>query len=175
MSRIRANRSGSLPTTGRSWPRDDKGFLYDGTQHWADDRGMILWYVRDMATENRTDEDIKHLAEAAAAEVLAATPTPGQTQSTERGMAIRNALDDEKSSAARLNALISGDVSFGDLRAGWIQQPDMGMAVQGHVLPYLLINAIIDGHSPIPLIEDALRLTKVLDLTRPYPFDRLHL
>ncbi len=109
-----------------------------------------------MANENKTDGELTKLAELAASELLEAMPALKYAKPIERGMAISQALVSEQGSAARLKVLLNEDVSFGDLRAGWIQTPDgMGMAVQGHVLPYLLINNVVDGHSPMPLIEEA--------------------
>ena len=109
-----------------------------------------------MAKENKTECDLTKLAELAASELLEAMPALKNANPSERGMAISQALNYERGSAARLKALLSEDVSFGDLRSGWIQQATgMGLAVQGHVLPYLLINNVVNGHSPMPLIEEA--------------------
>lgn len=109
-----------------------------------------------MANENNTECDITKLAELAASELLEAVPALKDAKPIERSMAIIQALHSDQGNAARLKALLNNDASFGDLRAGWMQLAGgMGMAIQGHVLPYLIINNVVDGRSPMPLIEEA--------------------
>ena len=106
-----------------------------------------------MVTENETEKDIAHLAEQAAGELLESTPTLKAAQPIERAFAIMQA---EQGGTARLKAVLSDDPSFGDLRAGWIQQRGgYGVAVQDYVLPLFLINGVIDGHSAKSLVADA--------------------
>ena len=109
-----------------------------------------------MANEDNTECDITELAELAASELLEAMPALKDAKPIERGMAISEALHSDQGNAARLKALLRNDASFGDLRAGWMQLAGgMGMAMQGHVLPYLIINNVVDGRSPMPLIGEA--------------------
>jgi hypothetical protein len=106
-----------------------------------------------VVTENQTEKDIAHLAEQAAGELLEAMPTLKAAQPIERVLAIMQA---EQGGAARLKAVLSDDPSFGDLRAGWIQQRGgFGMAMQDYVLSLVLINGVIDGHSAKSLIAEA--------------------
>ena len=109
-----------------------------------------------MATEDQTEGDIASLAEKAARELLEVMPTLKLANPIERGMEISEALRAENSSAARLMAVFRDDSSFGNLHGGWIQQHGgFGMAAQGHAVPVLLINSVIDGHSTKSLIEEA--------------------
>ncbi len=106
-----------------------------------------------MVTENQTEKDIAHLAEQAAGEVLEAMPTLKAAQPILRILPILRA---EQGGTARLKAVLSDDPSFGDLRAGWIQQRGgFGMAVPDHMLTLVLINGVIDGHSAKSLIAEA--------------------
>ena len=106
-----------------------------------------------MVTETHTEKDIAHLAEQAAGELLDAMPTLKAAQRIERALAILRA---EQGGTARLKAVLSDDSSFGDLRNGWIQQGGgFGMAVQDHVLPFLLINSVIDSYSAKSVVAEA--------------------
>ncbi len=106
-----------------------------------------------MVTENQTEKDIAHLAEQAAGELLASMPTLKAAQPIGRALAIMQA---KHGGTARLKAVLCDDPSFGDLRAGWIQQRGgYGVAVQDYVLPVFLINGVIDGHSAKSLIAEA--------------------
>lgn len=106
-----------------------------------------------MVTENQAEKDIAHLAEQAAGELLEAMPMLKAAQPIERFRAI---LQAEQGGTARLKAVLSDDPSFGDLRAGWIQQRSgCGRAVQDHMLPLFLINGVIEGHSAKSLVAEA--------------------
>ena len=108
-----------------------------------------------MATEDQTEGDIASLAEKAARELLEVMPTLKLANPIERGMEISEALRAENSSAARLMAVFRDDSSFGNLHGGWIQQHGgFGMAAQGHAVPVLLINSVIDGHYAAPRFSD---------------------
>lgn len=102
-----------------------------------------------MESEDRREEDITHLLETAANELAGDIPI-------ESGVAINQALRNERSGAARLKVVISEDASFGDLRAGWLQQVDgMGMAINYHMLTAHLIRNVVDGHSSKTVVKEA--------------------
>ena len=50
---------------------------------------------------------------------------------------------------------VSTDISFRKLRSGWLQIPTMGMAIQDHMLPIILIRSCLDGQAPDSIIDAA--------------------
>jgi len=107
-----------------------------------------------VATE--TPRDIENLAEQAARELLQAMPTLETAEPIEREFEIFRALHRKQGSARTLKEVFSNDSSFGDLRDGWIQQGGgLETEVERWMVPRLLINAVIEGHSAKSLVEEA--------------------
>ena len=109
-----------------------------------------------MVNENQAKRDIERLAEQSACDLLTAFPTLKAADQMEKRRRIMNAMLLPQTSAARLMAVLRNDSSFGDLRGGWIQCGNIGRRMQDHVVPLLLIESIIDGHSAKSFVDEAL-------------------
>lgn len=113
-----------------------------------------------MATKNQTKKNIADLAKQAASELLEAMPTLMAAAHFEKSNRIIQALEGGQNSAAKLKTAIHEDSSFGGLRGGWIQGGNYGMTLEGHMLPYILINSALDGESIGPIIAEARAFAK---------------
>ena len=120
-----------------------------------DDHCFILCYVQDVALENDTELDIESLAKQVTGELLEAMPALRAADRIERGTAIARALSAERGSTARLKTAINDDSSFGDLRGGWVEGGTVGRRLNDDLVPHLLINCVIDGHSINSFIKEA--------------------
>lgn len=100
--------------------------------------------------------DIETLARQVASEAVRAVPDPGTAAPMARGRVITDALLNGVGPGADLMSAFRHDGSFGDLRGGWLQQPDgSGAQIQEHTFPHHIVDAIITGKPAGPLIDEA--------------------
>jgi hypothetical protein len=99
--------------------------------------------------------DISSLAEQVAQELLKAIPGLRDMPAMRRSLAVLQAVNSVQGSVGKLRTAILDDLSFGDLRRGWVQVENAGRALFEDWVPLLLINAVIDGQSAAALIADA--------------------
>lgn len=99
--------------------------------------------------------DIETLVEQVARELLDVLPSLQSATPIDQDMAITRALLGGQGCGPTLMAAFREDPSFGYLRGGWLQFPDLGgHIIQDHVIPRRLVKRVIAGASAKSVVEE---------------------